>query len=70
RDIVDKWSHLDKRQRVKKFDMVGIADIEYIGRQDAKCIYVENDEHLYQVGEFVVTHNTEMTKQLADILFG
>lgn len=57
------------KQRVKTFDMVAISDIEYIGKQNAQCIYVDNDEHLYQAGMFVVTHNTEMTKQLASILF-
>ena len=59
-----------ERVRVKKFDMVGIADIRPIGVQDAQCIYVDNDEHLYQAGQFVVTHNTEVVKQMADILFG
>lgn len=59
------------RERVKKFDMVGIKSIEKLPEQDtAKCIYVDNDEHLYQAGQHIVTHNTEMTKQLADILFG
>ena len=58
------------RKRVKKFGMVGIADIEPIGVQDAQCIYVDNEEHLYQAGQFVVTHNTEVTKQLSKILFG
>ena len=57
------------RKRVKKFDMVGIKSIEPIGIQDAQCIYVDNEEHLYQAGQFVVTHNTELTKQLANILF-
>lgn len=33
------------------------------------CIMVDDPEHLYQAGRFVVTHNTEMTKQLAQILF-
>src|SRR5699024_1038601 len=59
------------RERVKKFDMVGIKSIEKLPEQDtAKCIYVDNDEHLYQAGQHIVTHNTEMTKQLAEILFG
>lgn len=60
----------NKRMRVKRFDMVGIADIEFIGHEDAQCIYVDDEEHLYQAGDFVVTHNTEMSKQLANILFG
>lgn len=59
------------RERVKKFDMVGIKSIEKLPEQDtAKCIYVDNDEHLYQAGQHIVTHNTEMTKQLGRILFG
>ena len=59
------------RERVKKFDMVGITKIEKLPyRESASCIYVANDEHLYQAGDFIVTHNTEITKQLARILFG
>lgn len=48
---------------------IQVVKIERIGKQDAQCILVDNDEHLYQVGSFIVTHNTEMTKQLAKILF-
>lgn len=59
------------RQRVKKFDMVGIKSIEKLPeQQSASCIYVSGEEHLYQAGEFIVTHNTELTKQLARLLFG
>ncbi|MEU3047799.1 AAA family ATPase [Streptomyces sp. NPDC006984] len=59
------------RQRVKKFDMVGIASIEKLPeQQSSSCIYVNDEEHLYQAGDFVVTHNTELTKQLARLLFG
>lgn len=47
-----------------------IVDIKPIGKQDATCILVDNDEHLYQAGQFVVTHNTEVAKQLSRILFG
>lgn len=59
------------RSRVKKFDMVGIASIEKLPeQQEATCIYVANDEHLYQAGQFIVTHNTELTKQIARLMFG
>lgn len=59
------------RTRVKKFDMVGISSIEKLeDQQSASCIYVDDDEHLYQAGQFIVTHNTELTKQLAKLLFG
>lgn len=53
------------------YDYVDIVKIEKLGRQEKTvCIYVDDDEHLYQAGEFVVTHNTELTKQLARLLFG
>lgn len=60
------------RTRVKKFDMVGVSGIEKLDEQgETNCIYVDNPEHLYQVGRgFVVTHNTELTKQLANLMFG
>ncbi|MGW6600520.1 AAA family ATPase [Streptomyces sp. NPDC055036] len=59
------------RTRVKKFDMVGITSIEKLPeRQNSSCIYVDDEEHLYQAGQFVVTHNTELSKQLAKLLFG
>lgn len=59
------------KQRIKKFDMLGIVSIEKLPEQhSASCIYVDDPEHLYQAGEFVVTHNTELVKQLARLLFG
>lgn len=59
------------KQREKRFDYVGIRSIEKLDKQESMtCIYVDNDEHLYQAGDFIVTHNTEVTKQLAKILFG
>lgn len=58
------------KQREKMFDYVGIRSIEPLGYQDDMvCFYVDNDEHLYQAGDFIVTHNTEATKQLAKILY-
>lgn len=59
------------KQREKKFDYVGIRSIEKLdAKESMTCIYVDNDEHLYQAGDFIVTHNTEVTKQLSTILFG
>lgn len=55
----------------KMSDYVGIRSIEKLdAKESMTCIYVDNDEHLYQAGDFIVTHNTEITKQLAKILFG
>lgn len=69
--ICEKWAGIeDKRKRVKKYGFVGIRSIEPIGKRDATCIYVHDEEHLYQAGDFVVTHNTELVKTVSDLLFG
>ena len=41
-----------------------IVAVERIENADAKCITVDNDEHLYLIDHFIVTHNT---KQVIDI---
>lgn len=41
-----------------------IVAVEKIDNADAKCITVDNDEHLYVIEHFIVTHNT---KQILDI---
>lgn len=67
--IESQYRH--SRALEKVFDYVGIRSIEKLDRRESMtCIYVDNDEHLYQAGDFIVTHNTEITKQLAKILFG
>lgn len=49
---------------------VAITDIKKLDYQGhTTCIMVDDKEHLYQAGDFVVSHNTEMTKQLARVLF-
>lgn len=68
-DIAMK-AHGVNKQREKTFDFVGIRSIEDMGyKSEMVCFYVDNDEHLFQAENHVVTHNTEMTKQLAEILF-
>lgn len=57
----------------KPFDTeyVDIVSVEKLDEQEETvCIYVDHPDHLYQAGEFIVTHNTELTKQLARLLFG
>lgn len=58
------------KQRYKTYDLVAITSIEKLDEQlPTTCIMVDDDEHLYQAGDFIVTHNTECSKQLANILF-
>lgn len=61
----------ETKSRKKDYDWVGIAKIEPLHVQKhTTCIMVDDEEHLYQAGQYVVSHNTEVTKQLAKILFG
>lgn len=69
REAVSLGNKQSKARR-KDYEWVGISDIIKLDYQaETTCIYVDDDEHLYQAGQFIVTHNTEMTKQLARILF-
>lgn len=60
------------KKRVKKFgESIGIRHIKKIEQRcDATCILVDNPEHLYQAGQFIVTHNTQTAKALAQAFFG
>lgn len=58
------------KQRNIDYEVLGIRSIKKLDIQKSMtCISVDNPEQLYQAGDFIVTHNTEMTKQLASILF-
>lgn len=37
-----------------------ISSIEYKGREEAKCILIDNPEHLYITDDYIVTHNTTL----------
>lgn len=39
-------------------DWTHIVDISYSHKELAKCVTVDNESHCYQIGEFVVTHNS------------
>ena len=71
RDVITRAIANDTRVRVKTFDWIPIDSIEVIDeREEMNCIMVDNDEHLYQLENGVVTHNTELVKQLAYVMFG
>lgn len=51
------------------YDYVSIVSIEDMGyEEEMTCLYVDSDEHLFLVNDFMVTHNTEITKLLAKVL--
>ena len=42
-----------------------------INSEEAICILVDNEEHLFLAGtNYVVTHNTELVKSIAEVMFG
>lgn len=47
---------------------IKVKSIKYIGKKQAQCIQVENDEHLYIVDDYIVTHNTLASIMLSRML--
>lgn len=45
--------------------LIDIIGIEKIGREDCTCIYVESPDHLFLTDQFIVTHNTTLSAQIA-----
>lgn len=71
-DIANKAVALvSSKVRVKKFgDVIGIRDVRKLNEKESmSCIMVNDEDHLYQAGQYIVTHNTEICKQLARVLF-
>lgn len=69
-DVISMLDELPSgNNKSESYNWVGIDSIELMPyEKETTCIYVDDDEHLYQAGEFVVSHNTELTKQLCEIL--
>jgi len=51
-----------ERRNTKFIYDICISSIEYIGKKEAKCIMIDNPEHLYVTDDFIVTHNTKYEK--------
>lgn len=61
---------VERLSRRKDYSWLAITSIEKLDeQQETTCIMVDDEEHLYQAGQYVVTHNTEVSKQLSRILF-
>lgn len=41
-----------------KYSRTAIVGAEYLGKEDMRCILVEDPSHLYLTNDFIVTHNT------------
>ena len=55
-----------KRKIIKRF----ITDIKYIGKEDCKCIYINDESHLYITDNYIITHNTTLEKFFASWTIG
>jgi hypothetical protein len=56
--------------RVKYDNNKFIKSIEYSHDEEATCIMVDNDEHLFVTDDFIVTHNTTMITKIANTAMG
>lgn len=49
-----------------RYDRIGVSDIRKLDYQEEMvCILVDNEEHLFQVGQGIVTHNTEFVRHVS-----
>lgn len=42
-----------------------ISSVEYVGKKEAKCIMIDDDDHLYVTNDYIVTHNTMLSTEVA-----
>lgn len=56
-----RWKNIDtsiENIGICHNQFIAIKNIEKVEDQENTCIYVDNEEHLYQTENFIVTHNT------------
>lgn len=70
-DIANKAKEkIESKSKKKDYEWLAITSIEKLDeKKETTCIMVDDEEHLYQAGQYVVSHNTEMTKAMAKLLF-
>ena len=61
---IDKTNHYYQYGPTLKLN---IKSIDKVSREQVKCIYIDDPDHLYVTDNYVVTHNTIMTATLSKI---
>jgi len=58
----EKYNELQYRRKIK--------NVNYIGEEEAQCIMIEDEKHLYITDDYIITHNTFITlyNALRDVL--
>jgi len=71
-DLSDLEYLLDRKRSTKRLQKKNVSltsfNVEYIGVDDYYGFEIDNN-HLYLLGDFTVTHNTHLSKMLAKIMF-
>ncbi len=62
---VSSKKHLEKYQESKWCFRKYIKEIKYFWELEAQCIMVDNEEHMYLTDDFIWTHNTDLSINIA-----
>ena len=75
RDIIANLPRKQKKEKIitnqysiNKELRTRIINIEYVGKQKAKCVTVDSKDNCYLIGDFVTTHNCAKSYFLATIM--
>ena len=75
RDIIANLPRKQKKEKIitnqysiNKELRTRIVNIEYVGKQKAKCVTVDSKDNCYLIGDFVTTHNCAKSYFLATIM--
>ena len=75
RDVIANLPRKQKKEKIitnqysiNKELRTRIINIEYVGKQKAKCVTVDSKDNCYLIGDFVTTHNCAKSYFLATIM--
>lgn len=43
-------------------DYIKVKSVEYYGKEECQCIYIDDESHLYVTDDYIITHNTTIEK--------